>query len=257
MARRYTFPARIFTKIRINSMRDGDGKKPLIAIVDDEPDLQKLYRLAISSRGYPIAYIASDGTDALEKQNKANHKPDIVIMDHRMPTKNGVETTREIFGHRRCNRDSSAGDGDVHRIEKQHIYKNFYQLQLMSIIEISNDTPAEMLTRLAWSIHRATGGLPVALKSRNRPGVFVDRDGSVHTDYESEALDRVFSDIDRKKVRVDRGKYAGMPMMISPIEDKEGDPIAAIGVVDDLGTLSLQEFVEISETIRNQILSGI
>lgn len=78
-------------------MSDRDGNKPFVAIVDDEPDLQKLYRLAISSRGYPIAYIASDGTDALEKQNKANHKPEIVIMDHRMPTKNGVETTREIL----------------------------------------------------------------------------------------------------------------------------------------------------------------
>ena len=78
-------------------MSDEDGRKPFVAIVDDEHDLQKLYRLAISSRGYPIAYIASDGTDALEKQNKANHKPEIVIMDHRMPTKNGVETTREIL----------------------------------------------------------------------------------------------------------------------------------------------------------------
>ncbi|WP_231844956.1 response regulator [Methanocella arvoryzae] len=85
------------TKTRINNMSDGDDKKPFVAIVDDEPDLQKLYRLAISSRGYPISYIASDGTDALEKQSKANHKPDIVIIDHRMPTKNGVETTKEIL----------------------------------------------------------------------------------------------------------------------------------------------------------------
>ena len=127
----------------------------------------------------------------------------------------------------------------------------------MSIIEISNDTPAEMLIRLAQAIHRATGGLPIALKSRERPGVFVDRDGSVHTDYESEALDRVFTDTARKKVKVDRGKYAGMPMMVSPVENQEGYPLAAIGVVDDLGTLSLREFVEISETIRDQVLNGL
>ncbi|HMK47918.1 MAG TPA: response regulator [Methanocella sp.] len=74
-----------------------EGSKPFVAIVDDEPDLQKLYRLAISSKGYPISYIASDGTDALEKQSRAGNKPDIVIMDHRMPTKNGVETTKEIL----------------------------------------------------------------------------------------------------------------------------------------------------------------
>ncbi len=127
----------------------------------------------------------------------------------------------------------------------------------MSIIEISKDTPADGLTRLALSIHRATGGLPIMFKSRDRPGVFVDRDGTVHTGYEGGALDGVFSGIDRKKVRVDQGKYVGMPMLISPVEDRDGYPIAAIGVVDDLGTLSLQEFVEISETIKDQVLKGI
>ena len=75
----------------------GDSKKTSVAIVDDEPDLQKLYKLAIASRGYAITYIASDGTDALEKQKTAPHKPDIIIMDHRMPTKNGVETMKEIL----------------------------------------------------------------------------------------------------------------------------------------------------------------
>jgi two-component system chemotaxis response regulator CheY len=78
-------------------MSAGDMNRLSIAIVDDEPDLQKLYKLAIASRGYKIAYVASDGTDALEKQRAAQPKPDIIIMDHRMPTKNGVETTREIL----------------------------------------------------------------------------------------------------------------------------------------------------------------
>jgi len=78
-------------------MNAAEGRKPSIAIVDDEPDLQKLYKLAIASKGYRIAYVASDGTEALEKQRAASNKPDIIIMDHRMPTKNGVETTKEIL----------------------------------------------------------------------------------------------------------------------------------------------------------------
>jgi DNA-binding response OmpR family regulator len=78
-------------------MSAGEGRKPIIAIVDDEPDLQKLYKLAIASKGYRISYVASDGTDALEKQRAVPDKPDIIIMDHRMPTKNGVETTKEIL----------------------------------------------------------------------------------------------------------------------------------------------------------------
>ncbi len=78
-------------------MSAAEGEKPSIAIVDDEPDLQKLYKLAIASKGYRISYVASDGTDALEKQRVVQNKPDIIIMDHRMPTKNGVETTKEIL----------------------------------------------------------------------------------------------------------------------------------------------------------------
>lgn len=68
-----------------------------IAIVDDEPDLQRLYRLALASKGYNIVYIANDGTDALDKNNRSPVKPDVIIMDHRMPTKNGVDTTKEIL----------------------------------------------------------------------------------------------------------------------------------------------------------------
>jgi len=78
-------------------MVNGECTKLYIAIVDDEPDLQKLYKLAIASRGYGISYVASDGTDAMDKQQNVPQKPCIIVMDHRMPTKNGVETTKEIL----------------------------------------------------------------------------------------------------------------------------------------------------------------
>jgi two-component system chemotaxis response regulator CheY len=69
-----------------------------VAIVDDEPDLQRLYQLALSSRGYEIVFVANDGTDAVEKDRKSPAR--IIIMDHRMPTKNGVEATKEILNER-------------------------------------------------------------------------------------------------------------------------------------------------------------
>jgi two-component system chemotaxis response regulator CheY len=69
-----------------------------VAIVDDEPDLQRLYQLALSSRGYDIVFVANDGTDAVEKNRR--DPAQIIIMDHRMPTKNGVEATKEILAER-------------------------------------------------------------------------------------------------------------------------------------------------------------
>jgi len=69
-----------------------------VAIVDDEPDLQRLYQLALSSKGYEIVFVANDGTDAVEKNRKTPAQ--VIIMDHRMPTKNGVEATKEILAER-------------------------------------------------------------------------------------------------------------------------------------------------------------
>ena len=75
----------------------GKGAKLLkVAIVDDEPDLQRLYKLALASRGYDIVFVANDGTDAVEKNRLSPAQ--IIIMDHRMPTKNGIEATRDILG---------------------------------------------------------------------------------------------------------------------------------------------------------------
>lgn len=69
-----------------------------VAIVDDEPDLQRLYQIALSSKGYEIVFVANDGTDAVEKNRKTPAQ--VIIMDHRMPTKNGVEATKEILAER-------------------------------------------------------------------------------------------------------------------------------------------------------------
>lgn len=43
-------------------------------------------------------FVANDGTDAVEKNRKTPAQ--VIIMDHRMPTKNGVEATKEILAER-------------------------------------------------------------------------------------------------------------------------------------------------------------
>jgi len=37
----------------------------------------------------------------------------------------------------------------------------------------------------------------------------------------------------------DRGAYKGVPVVVSPIQDTEGNPIAAIGIVDVVCTIDL------------------
>ena len=46
---------------------------------------------------FKVIGIANDGEEAVEMFNQFPEKPQIIIMDHRMPKKNGLDATREIL----------------------------------------------------------------------------------------------------------------------------------------------------------------
>jgi two-component system KDP operon response regulator KdpE len=64
-----------------------------ILIVDDEPQITRVLRTALSTQGYSLQ-VAANGVEGME----AIHawKPDLVITDVSMPQMNGVELCREI-----------------------------------------------------------------------------------------------------------------------------------------------------------------
>jgi two-component system chemotaxis response regulator CheY len=68
-----------------------------VLIVDDELFIVELYRDILQLRGYKVMGTAFDGEEALKKYSSCPDKPDVIIMDHRMPIMNGVEATKEIL----------------------------------------------------------------------------------------------------------------------------------------------------------------
>lgn len=68
-----------------------------IFIVDDDESLQRLYGLILKEAGFEIIETAINGKEAIEKYNKLEIKPDIILMDHRMPIKNGLDSMVEIL----------------------------------------------------------------------------------------------------------------------------------------------------------------
>jgi two-component system chemotaxis response regulator CheY len=68
-----------------------------VLIVDDELFIVELYRDILQLRGYKVVGTAFDGEEALKKYGSIAEKPDIIIMDHRMPIMNGVDATKEIL----------------------------------------------------------------------------------------------------------------------------------------------------------------
>lgn len=68
-----------------------------IFIVDDEAFLVDLYRDILRLKGHSIAGVAYDGAEAIDKYVHANPKPDVIIMDHRMPVMCGLAALKEIL----------------------------------------------------------------------------------------------------------------------------------------------------------------
>ncbi|MHA1312103.1 MAG: response regulator [Candidatus Helarchaeota archaeon] len=68
-----------------------------ILIVEDDQSIQMFYQRILNMFGFEIAGIASDGDEAVLMFKLFKDKPEIILMDHRMPKKNGIEASKEIL----------------------------------------------------------------------------------------------------------------------------------------------------------------
>ncbi|MFX1253105.1 MAG: response regulator [Promethearchaeota archaeon] len=70
-------------------------------IVDDDEDIVSLFEEFLRIKGHSVVARAFNGEEAVEIYKKLvknpETRPDIVLMDHRMPKKDGLTTTKEIL----------------------------------------------------------------------------------------------------------------------------------------------------------------
>ena len=68
-------------------------KKPVVLVVDDEPQILRVMRASLPIRGYEVL-TASSGEEALNQLSK--QLPDLVILDLAMPEMSGLEVCRRV-----------------------------------------------------------------------------------------------------------------------------------------------------------------
>ncbi|MHA1293244.1 MAG: response regulator [Promethearchaeota archaeon] len=68
-----------------------------IFIIEDDYALQKLYAIMLNDAGFKIIDTCDNGEEAILKYKNFQEKPDVIILDHRMPIKNGIDTLVEIL----------------------------------------------------------------------------------------------------------------------------------------------------------------
>ncbi|MCK5661186.1 MAG: DUF2111 domain-containing protein [Methanosarcinales archaeon] len=119
-----------------------------------------------------------------------------------------------------------------------------------SDIILSPDSDSDDLASVAMAVHRLVG-IPVTIRSVNRHGVCIEDEAIIDHDYTGPILEQVLRENKLVRTIPKTGKYRDIPVVVVPIRDKDEKAIAAIGVVDIIGSIDLGlVFQKYPEVIR-------
>ena len=108
----------------------------------------------------------------------------------------------------------------------------------MAELVISENSGSEDLAPLAVAINQILG-LPITMRSANALGVRVENGKVLDAEYSGPVLEEVIKTGTAIRTVPKDGAYKDVPVSVAPIKDKAGSLIAAVGIVDVVGTIDI------------------
>ena len=71
----------------------GPAGKPKVLLVEDNPDVRRLYALGLNQRGFEVK-LAANGAEAVDRL--ASERPDLILLDWMMPLMDGREVVERL-----------------------------------------------------------------------------------------------------------------------------------------------------------------
>ena len=103
------------------------------------------------------------------------------------------------------------------------------------------------------AVHEMIHRLPVTAKSLEKDGIRVEDGRVIDRHYNGPVLLDVIAKNQTIQVTPKSGAYKGVPVTVTPIRDKDGNAIGAIGVVDITGIFDLATLMEHQTAILKQV----
>jgi len=108
----------------------------------------------------------------------------------------------------------------------------------MAELVISEKSGSKDLAPIALAANQILG-LPVTMRSLEAPGVRVEKGKVLDEEYSGPILEEVMASGKATRTVPKSGVYGGVPVSVAPIMDRDGKVIAAMGVVDVVGTIDI------------------
>jgi hypothetical protein len=123
----------------------------------------------------------------------------------------------------------------------------------MDRYSISASSVSADMIPIGLALHELLNHLPVTIRSRDNPGIRIEEGRVVDIAYDGPVLDEVIRVNTTLKKTPDRGPYRGVPVIVSPVRDDNGQAVWAIGVVDITGIFDLATLMEHQSAILQHV----